>query len=132
MRGLKLALMAAAASTVCMTTAARAETQVRINIGVAPECPYGFYDAAPVGCAPSDYYGPEWLNGEVFIGAGPSFHGPASFRGHVNNGFHPEHGYKGPMPSRGEKAERSKRVDEAHFDGSEQRDRRGHSTEHKR
>jgi hypothetical protein len=33
-----------------------------------------------------------------------------------------------PMPSRGEKAEPSKRVDKAHFSGNEERDGRGHAT----
>lgn len=105
-----------------------AEAQVNINIGVAPECPYGYYDVAPYGCAPSGYYGPEWFTGGVFIGAGPWFHGPSNFRGNVNNSFHPEHGYKGPLPNRGEKAEPSKRVDKGSFKGNEERDGRGHAT----
>src|ERR1700729_2047158 len=76
----------------------KAEAQVNIAIGVAPDCPYGYYDTAPYGCAPTGYYGPEWFNGGVFIGAGPWFHGPADFHGHVNNRMHPEHGYNGPRP----------------------------------
>ena len=60
-----------------------AEAQVSVNIGVAPECPYGYYDVAPYNCAPAGYYGPEWFSGGVFIGAGPWFHGPANFRGHA-------------------------------------------------
>ena len=53
-------------------------------------------------------------------------------RGHVNNRFHPDHGYKGPMPKRGEKAEPAKRVDSAHFKGNEEQDGRGHVTGGKR
>src|SRR5580692_1692051 len=69
------------------------QVSVGVNIGAAPECPYGYYDVAPYSCAPAGYYGPEWFSGGVFIGAGPWFHGTAGFHGHVDNHFHPEHGY---------------------------------------
>ncbi len=124
--------LAAVAGTCLAAAASTAEAQVSINIGVAPACPYGYYDAAPYSCAPAGYYGPEWFNGEVFIGAGPWFHGASNFRGNVNNAYHPEHGFKGAMPNRGEKAEPSKRVDKAHFKGNEERDGRGHATGDKR
>ena len=101
-----------------------AEAQVGIAIGIAPECPYGYYDTAPYNCAPSGYYGPEWFSGGVFIGTGPWYHGDEGFRGHVNNKFHPDHGYKGAYPARGEAA--SKHVDAAHFKGNEMRDGHGH------
>jgi hypothetical protein len=128
MRGFAF-LMLAAAAGICFTAAApKAEAQVSVSIGVAPECPYGYYDVAPYNCAPTGYYGPEWFDGETFIGAGPWFHGSDNFRGHVNNRLHPEHGYNGPMPQRGEKAESSKRIDSAHFKGNEERDGRGHAT----
>jgi hypothetical protein len=127
-----LALAAVAAS--CFTvTVPKAEAQVSIEIGAAPECPYGYYQAAPYGCAPYGYYGPEWFTGGVFIGAGPWFHGSENFRGHVNNRFHPEHGYSGPTPQRGERAEPSKRLDKvAHFKGNEVRDGHGNVGGHKR
>ena len=102
-----------------------AQAQANVAIGVAPECPYGYYDTAPYGCAPTGYYGPEWFNGDGFVGAGPWFHGAADFQGNVNNRLHPEHGYKGPAPKAGEKAEPSKRIDSAHFQGNEARDGRG-------
>jgi hypothetical protein len=130
MRGFKFIVLAAGIGT-CFAIAVptvEAQVGVGVSIGVAPQCPYGYYDAAPYGCSPSGYYGPEWFRGGVFVGAGPWFHGPDNFRGHVNNGFHPEHGYTGPMPNRGEKAEPSKRIDSAHFSGNEERDGRGHAT----
>ncbi len=108
-----------------------AEAQVSVNIGVAapigvaPVCPYGYYDFAPYSCAPAGYYGPEWFAGGVFIGAGPWFHGPAGFHGHVNNRFDPRHGYRGPLPGRGERVEPERRVDAAHFRGNEERDGHG-------
>lgn len=110
----------AAIAGMCLTVAApKTQAQVSVDIGVAPDCPYGYYDAAPYGCAPYGYYGWEWFTGGVFIGAGPWFHGPDNFRGHVNNRLHPEHGYKGPTPQRGERAEPSKRVDKvSHFKGN--------------
>jgi hypothetical protein len=133
MRGLRFVLIAATVAGIGLTvTAPRAESQVSVDIGVAPDCPYGYYDVAPYACAPAGYYGPEWFSGGVFIGAGPWFHGPAEFRGQVDSRFHPEHGYKGPMPKAGEKAEPAKRVDSAHFNGNEMRDGRGHVVNEKR
>ncbi|HML18165.1 MAG TPA: hypothetical protein VK419_14145 [Bryobacteraceae bacterium] len=115
-----------------IATAPKAAAQVAVEIGPAPICPYGYYDVPPYACAPYGYYGPEWFVGGVFIGAGPWFHGPAEFRGHVNNHFHPEHGYKGPMPQRGEKADPARHVDAAHFKSNEMRDGRGHVVKGKR
>jgi hypothetical protein len=109
--------------------APNARAGVNIDIGLAPACPYGYYDAAPYSCAPSGYYGPEWFSGDVFIGAGPWFHGPSNFRGNVDRSYHPDYGYKGPMPARGERADPAKRVDSAHFNGNEERDGRGHASE---
>src|ERR1700677_708395 len=126
MRGFTLLLLAAAAGAGLTATAPRASAQVSVKLGVAPDCPYGYYDVAPYGCARAGYYGPEWFNDGVFVGAGPWFHGPADFHGHVNNKFHPEHGYKGPAPKVGEKPEPAKRVDAAHFKGNEMRDGKGH------
>lgn len=132
MRGLTIVMFAAVAAIGTTVGAPRAKAQVSVNIGVAPDCPYGYYDVAPYACAPAGYFGPEWFTDGVFIGAGPWFHGPDEFRGYVNNHFHPDHGYKGSMPKRGERAEPAKRVDSAHFQGNEMRDGRGHVAEHKR
>ena len=129
MNRLNLLALAVLALGVCLATAPKAAAQVSVNVnlGPAPDCPYGYYDVAPYGCAPYGYYGPEWFVGGAFVGAGPWFHGPANFRGHVDNRFHPEHGYKGPMPRPGDRPEPSKRVDKvAHFKGSEMRDGKGH------
>jgi hypothetical protein len=126
MRGFKLALLAVVVGIGFTAAVPKAEAQVSVAVGVAPDCPYGYYDVAPYGCAPAGYYGPEWFNDGVFIGAGPWFHGDDNFRGQVNNRFHPDHGYKGPAPKIGEKAEPAKRVDAAHFKGNETRDGRGH------
>lgn len=130
MKGLKYLALAAVAG-VCLTVAApKANAQVAVDIGVAPDCPYGYYDYAPYACAPYGYYGPEWFTGGVFIGAGPWFHGGDDFRGHVNNHFDVKHGYKGPAPQRGDKAEAGKDI--AHnssFKGNEVRDGRGHTGE---
>src|SRR5579864_1915627 len=131
MRAFRFLMLVAVAGGSFAAMSQRVEAQVSINIGAAPECPYGYYDAAPYSCAPTGYYGPEWFNGDGFIGAGPWFHGSSNFQGNVNNRLHPEHGYKGPMPQRGEKAEPAKRVDSAHFRGNEARDGRGHIAERK-
>jgi hypothetical protein len=109
-----------------LATAATSNAQVAVSIGTAPACPYGYYDYAPYSCAPSGYYGPEWFSGGAFVGAGPWFHGPENFRGHVDNHYDVQKGYKGPVPERGEKA-----VDhgKAEFHGNEMRDGKGHSYE---
>jgi hypothetical protein len=102
MNGLKFLVLAAVAAICFTVTAPKTEAQVSVSIGVAPECPYGYYDAAPYDCAPYGY--------------------------HVNNRLHPEHGYSGPKPARGDKPESGKRLDKvAHFKGNEQRDGRGHA-----
>jgi hypothetical protein len=128
MRGFRFLVIAAVAAS-CFTAAVpKAEAQVAVSIGVAPECPYGYFEAAPYDCAPAGYYGPEWFSGDVFVGAGPWFHGKSDFRGKVDNSYDPQKGYKGSKPNRGEKAEPTKRVDNAHFKGNEERDGRGHVT----
>jgi hypothetical protein len=96
-----------------------AKAQVAIRIGPAPVCPYGYYDYPPYYCAPYGYYGPEWFVGGVFLGAGPWFHGPAGFFGHVDNRFDPHHGYHGPFPEHADQRFN-------HFHGNEMRDGRGH------
>ena len=96
-----------------------APAQVSINIGAAPVCPYGYFDYAPYPCAPYGYYGPDWFNGGIFIGAGPWFHGARGFFGHVDNRYDPHYGYHGPMPDRGAQPFN-------HFQGNEGRDGQGH------
>ena len=99
----------------------------------APDCPYGYYDAAPYTCAPFGYYGPEWFPSSIFVGAGPWFNGADNFKGAVDNRLDPQHGYKGPNPNRGEKRDASKQPDKnPDFKGNEVRDGRGHVVEEKK
>ena len=126
MRVTKIGLLSLGAGLL-LATASTSKAQVAVSIGAAPVCPYGYYDYAPYSCAPYGYYGPEWFSGGVFVGAGPWFHGPENFRGHVDNHFDVQRGYKGPVPERGEHA-----VDhgkKAEFHGNEMRDGHGHSYE---
>ena len=132
MRGINFLVLSAVAAIGLTVTTPQAKAQVSVNIGVAPECPYGYYDVAPYNCAPAGYYGPEWFNDGIFIGAGPWFHGGSDFHGYVNNTYHPDHGYKGHMPARGEKPEPSMRVNASSFHGNEMRDGRGHTVEEHR
>ncbi len=108
MRGFTFLVLVGIAGIGFTAMAPKAEAQVGVSIGLAPECPYGYYDAAPYRCAAPGYYGPEWFTGDAFIGAGPWFHGSSDFQGHVNNRLHPEHGYKGSLPKAGERAEPGK------------------------
>jgi hypothetical protein len=118
LKSLGLSLVATAALTA--VTVAPAQVSVGVNIGgPAPVCPYGYFDYAPYDCAPYGYYGPDWFTGGVFIGAGPWFHGPHGFYGHVDNRYDPQHGYHGPLPSRGA-------APFQHFQGNEARDGQGH------
>jgi hypothetical protein len=121
-------LSLAAAVAVIGFTAAAPHAQAQIGIGPAPVCPYGYYDYAPYSCAPYGYYGPEWFLGGLFIGAGPWFHGPVGFGGHVDHRFDGRRGYRGPIPERGEMPHPSNRLDRMeHFRGTEMRDGRGHA-----
>ena len=74
-----LAFSALAAAAVSGFSGAPA--QVSISIGAPPMCPYGYYDFAPYNCAPYGYYGPDWFDGGVFIGAGPGFMVRTDFMG---------------------------------------------------
>lgn len=127
MKTLRLLALVLFVGVCCTLAAPKMQAQVGVEIGVAPVCPYGYYDTPPYDCAPYGYYGPEWFSGGVFIGAGPWFHGPADFHGHVNNRFHPDHGYHGPHPARGDRPEPNRRLDKiSHFKGNEVRDGHGH------
>jgi hypothetical protein len=124
MNGFKTIALATVITGVYLTAAApSAQAQVAVDIGVAPACPYGYYDVPPYSCAPYGYYGPEWFAGGVFVGAGPWFHGPHGFHGHVNNRYDVGHGYHGHIPDRGEAASRH---GFGGFRGNEVRDGRGH------
>jgi len=124
----KRGALLSAAAIFMFALAPAAKAQISVEIGVQPSCPYGYYDVAPYSCAPYGYYGPEWFTGGVFIGAGQWFHGPANFRGHVNNSYHPEHGYTGALPARGEaRAPEHATGAPAKFKGNESRDGQGHS-----
>jgi hypothetical protein len=120
MRHWKSLVFATLSSATLVGTTAVAPAQISVNIGAAPVCPYGYYDYAPYDCSPYGYYGPDWFSGGVFIGAGPWFHGPHGFYGHVDNRFDPHHGYHGPFPNHGEQAFN-------HFHGNEARDGQGHT-----
>jgi len=125
MRSIKYLLAASStALLISLAPASQAQVSVGVNIGPEPGCPYGYYDYAPYNCAPDGYYGPEWFSGGVFIGAGPWFHGPAAFHGHVNNKFDPQHGYHGALPGRGDAAHPTNFKG---FKGNEVRDGRGHT-----
>ena len=115
-----IALSAVAAAALGGMSLAPAQVSVGVNIGAAPYCPYGYFDYAPYSCSPYGYYGPDWFNGGVFIGAGPWFHGRRGFYGHVDNRYDPNHGYRGPMPERGAQPFQ-------HFRGNEARDGQGHT-----
>jgi hypothetical protein len=124
MRGLKALLVtSAAAMTIALIPSPKANSQVSVTFGAEPNCPYGYYDYAPYDCAPDGYYGPEWFNNGVFIGAGHWFHGPSNFHGQVNNSFDPQHGYKGSMPARGESPTHKGAA--SNFKGNETRDGHG-------
>jgi uncharacterized membrane protein YgcG len=101
------------------TAVAPSQVSVGINLGPVPVCPYGYFDYAPYDCAPYGYYGPDWFVGGVFLGAGPWFHGPHGFYGHVDNRYDPRNGYHGPLPARGA-------APFQHFQGNEARDGNGH------
>jgi hypothetical protein len=111
--------------------APKAAAQISVSIGVAPVCPYGYYNYAPYSCAPLGYYGPQWFTGGVFIGAGPWFHGSAAFHGYVDHAYDPHFGYRGPFPARGERADWGRHVGwEKHFRGNDVHEEHWHDNGH--
>jgi hypothetical protein len=103
MKTLKHLGLLAVAACLLVAPAQKASAQVSVSIGEPPVCPYGYYEVPPYNCAPDGYYGPEWFSGGIFIGAGPWFHGPERFYGHVDHHFDFRKGYRGPLPARGER-----------------------------
>lgn len=81
MRSLKyFALLAIFGFFLTPTRSAHAQVSFGINIGGGypvgpPECQYGYYNYAPYACTPYGYYGPQWFNNGMFIGAGPWYGG---------------------------------------------------------
>jgi hypothetical protein len=125
MIGFRILTLAAVAAILCTAATAKSQVQAEVTVGVAPECPYGYYDYAPYNCVPDGYYGPEWFTGGVFIGVGPWFHGPSDFQGKVDNSYDPQHGFSGDLPKRGDKVSTAHKSS-ADFKGNEARDGRGH------
>jgi hypothetical protein len=128
MKTLKYFALAVAAVGMLAAPTYKADAQISVGIGVAPSCPYGYYEEPPYNCAPYGYYGPEWFTGGVFIGAGPWFHGPRNFYGHVDHHFDYRQGYHGGFPARGERPV-------AHhegFHGQAMHDPHGHEAPHGR
>jgi hypothetical protein len=119
-KALNLAGVLAAAGFALLTTGCGPE-RFAVGIGGPPVCPYGYYETPPYACAPYGYYGGEWFNGGMFIGAGPWYHGPRRFYGHVDHDFDVRRGYRGPLPPRGE----TPRPNPAPFRGQAMHDPRG-------
>jgi hypothetical protein len=120
----KVKVLAVFAAAAILFTAAgkRASAQVAVEIGAPPVCPYGYYEEPPYNCAPDGYYGPEWFSGGVFFGAGPWFHGPDHFYGHVDHRLDYRRGYRGGYPARGERPAAQR----AQFHGQAMHDPHGH------
>lgn len=128
MHKLRYPALAIIAVLFSMAPAHRSDAQISIQIGSPPMCPYGYFDYAPYECAPYGYYGSEWFVNGVFIGAGPWYHGPAHFWGHVDNHYDRHDGYRGEYPNRGEHYAQNRRPDHVeNFRGNEVRDGHGHS-----
>lgn len=124
----KVILLFAFAAACLAVSPPKSHAQVAVQIGPAPVCPYGYFDYAPYECAPYGYYGPEWFSGGIFIGAGPWYHGPRRFWGHVDNRFDRNDGFHGDYPHRGEEHwDRGERGHVENFHGNEKRDGHGHS-----
>jgi hypothetical protein len=123
-RLIALPALAALSLAICP---AKSSAQISISIGVAPACPYGYYNYAPYQCAPFGYYGPQWFTGGVFLGAGPWFRGPVGFHGYINHDYDPHFGYRGSFPVRGEHADWGRhRGWEHEFHGNEFHEERHH------
>jgi hypothetical protein len=126
MRTLKYFGLMTFAASLLFTASNQAPAQVAVEIGAPPVCPYGYYEVPPYNCAPDGYYGPEWFSGGVFIGAGPWFHGPEHFYGHVDHHYDYRKGYHGPYPERGARPSDHR----SEFHGQAMHDAHGHEAPH--
>jgi len=131
MKNFRMVMLAGIAVAAFCLTGCPAEVGVGVGYGPPPDCPYGYYEYPPYDCAPYGFYGPEWFPGGVFLGAGPWYHGPRRFWGHVDDHFDRHHGYGGPVPRRGEQRDQAHRVDRMeNFHGNEMHNGRGHVRKH--
>ena len=74
MRGLMFPVQAAASGIGFTAATPKADAQISVDVGVAPDCPYGYYDIAPYNCAPTGYYGPELSANRCCVSrAGPRY-----------------------------------------------------------
>ncbi|MDR3720225.1 MAG: hypothetical protein P4L00_01385 [Candidatus Acidoferrales bacterium] len=92
-----------------------------LYVGPAPVCMYGYYGFAPYACAPYGYYGPEYFDGGLFIGAGPWFHGFYGRGFYGRPGYWGRPGFRGPAPrgfSGGFRGERGFRSGDFHGGGA--------------
>ncbi|HVW07493.1 MAG TPA: hypothetical protein VHC90_02870 [Bryobacteraceae bacterium] len=124
MRGLSLALLTTLAAISLGCAGRNARVGFAVGLGAAPICPYGYFEEPPYDCAPYGYYGPEWFNNGLFIGAGPWFHGRRGFRGQINSTYRRDHGFTGAFPQRG--AAPGPAIEARNFHGNETHDGRGH------
>ncbi len=122
MKTLRYLALTAVIAGLFVATADKSPAQVAVEMGVAPVCPYGYYEGSPYNCAPDGYYGPEWFSGGIFIGAGPWYHGGDHFYGHVDHQLDYRKGYRGSFPARGEQPGDHR----AEFRGQAMHDSRGH------
>ena len=61
MQGFKFLTLTAVAGLCFAASAPKAQAQVSVEIGAAPQCPYGYFEAAPYGCAPTATMAPTGL-----------------------------------------------------------------------
>ena len=96
-----------------------APAQVSVNIGVAPVCPYGYFDFAPYDCAPMATMGRIGLSGVCLSGPGHGFTALAVFMAMSTTATILVTATTGPFPARGEQAF-------SHFHANEAQDGHGH------
>jgi hypothetical protein len=56
MTGIRLVVLATVAGFSMAAPAPKAVAQIAVEVGVAPDCPYGYYDAAPYDCLLSSLF----------------------------------------------------------------------------
>ena len=133
MKRLTYLAFVAIAGMLFLATPQKSQAQVSFGIQIGPEpaCPMGTSTTRHISALLMATMVRNGLGEEFFLGAGPWFHGPDHFHGHVDEHFDPHHGYRGAFPHRGERGDWDRHHGTVeHFNGHAVREEHAHHDDH--